>query len=132
MVDVLDQPGWHKFRNNNNTSSVHRPKPNRTAITTVTARPIVGRRRMCRSALVNPWRTARTGCAASSVLSGPSSVNLNLAAKFVCDEAIQLLGGYGFSREYPVERVYRDLRVLRIYEGASEIHRNMIARQLLA
>ena len=34
----------------------------------------------------------------------------NLAAKFVCDEAIQLLGGYGFSREYPVERVYRDIR----------------------
>ena len=33
----------------------------------------------------------------------------NLAAKFVCDEAIQLLGGYGFSREYPVERVYRDI-----------------------
>ena len=36
----------------------------------------------------------------------------NLAAKFVCDEAIQLLGGYGFSREYPVERVYRDIRGL--------------------
>ena len=34
----------------------------------------------------------------------------NLAAKFVCDEAIQLLGGYGFSREYPVEKVYCDIR----------------------
>ena len=41
----------------------------------------------------------------------------NLAAKFVCDEAIQLLGGYGFSREYPVERTYRDIRGLCIGAG---------------
>ncbi|MGQ0824214.1 MAG: acyl-CoA dehydrogenase family protein [Actinomycetota bacterium] len=55
----------------------------------------------------------------------------NLAAKFVCDEAIQLLGGYGFSREYPVERVYRDIRGLCIGAGTVEIQRNLIGRAVL-
>lgn len=55
----------------------------------------------------------------------------NLAARFVCDEAIQLLGGYGFSREYPVERVYRDIRGLLIGAGTVEIQRNYIGSQVL-
>src|SRR5207247_5641169 len=55
----------------------------------------------------------------------------NLAAKFVCDEAIQLLGGYGFSREYPVERVYRDIRGLCIGAGTIEIQRNFIGTSVL-
>ncbi|MFN8037366.1 MAG: acyl-CoA dehydrogenase family protein [Acidimicrobiia bacterium] len=55
----------------------------------------------------------------------------NLAAKFVCDEAIQLLGGYGFSREYPVERAYRDIRGLCIGAGTIEIQRNFIGSQVL-
>jgi len=55
----------------------------------------------------------------------------NLAAKFVCDEAIQLLGGYGFSREYPVERVYRDIRGLCIGAGTVEIQRNFIGSSVL-
>lgn len=49
----------------------------------------------------------------------------------VCDMAIQILGGYGYSRDYPVERYYRDTRVTRIYEGTSEIQRVVIASQLL-
>ncbi len=55
----------------------------------------------------------------------------NLAAKFVCDESIQLLGGYGYSREYPVERVYRDIRGLCIGAGTVEIQRNFIGTNLL-
>ncbi|HSO95020.1 MAG TPA: acyl-CoA dehydrogenase family protein [Acidimicrobiia bacterium] len=55
----------------------------------------------------------------------------NLAAKFVCDEAIQLLGGYGYSREYPVERAYRDIRGLCIGAGTVEIQRNFVGTQLL-
>ncbi|MCU1463185.1 MAG: acyl-CoA dehydrogenase protein [Acidimicrobiales bacterium] len=55
----------------------------------------------------------------------------NLAAKFVCDEAIQLLGGYGYSREYPVERIYRDIRGLCIGAGTIEIQRNFIGSNLV-
>jgi acyl-CoA dehydrogenase len=54
------------------------------------------------------------------------------AACRIADKALQIHGGSGYCRGMVVERVYRDLRVLRIYEGASEIHRNMIAKQLLA
>jgi butyryl-CoA dehydrogenase len=46
-------------------------------------------------------------------------------------EAIQILGGYGYTREFPVERYYRDAKVTEIYEGTSEIQRLVIARQLL-
>ncbi len=50
----------------------------------------------------------------------------NLAAKFVCDEAIQIHGGYGYSREYPLERAYRDVRGLCIGAGTVEAQRNYI------
>jgi len=53
------------------------------------------------------------------------------AACRIADTALQIHGGSGYCRGMVVERVYRDLRVLRIYEGASEIHRNMIARSIL-
>ena len=50
---------------------------------------------------------------------------------FVTDTALQIHGGYGFTRELPLERYVRDARILRVYEGASEIQRNIIARELL-
>lgn len=53
-------------------------------------------------------------------------------AQRVCHKAVQIFGGYGFSREYPVERMYRDQRVTEIYEGTSEVQRIVIARYLLA
>jgi alkylation response protein AidB-like acyl-CoA dehydrogenase len=49
----------------------------------------------------------------------------------ICDIAIQVHGGYGYTRDFPVERAYRDVRVTRIYEGTSEIQRIVIARELL-
>jgi len=52
-------------------------------------------------------------------------------AERVCRNAIQVHGGYGYSREYPVERIYRDARLMTIGEGTSEIQRMVIARQLL-
>ena len=45
--------------------------------------------------------------------------------------AIQILGGYGYTKEFPVERYYRDAKITEIYEGTSEIQRLVIARQLL-
>ena len=50
----------------------------------------------------------------------------------VCRNAIQVFGGYGYSREYPVERIYRDARLMTIGEGTSEIQRLVIARHALA
>ncbi|WLT30024.1 acyl-CoA dehydrogenase family protein [Geothrix sp. PMB-07] len=53
------------------------------------------------------------------------------SAVWLCDRAVQIHGGYGYSREYLVERLYRDVRVTTIYEGTSEIQRMVIARELL-
>ena len=53
------------------------------------------------------------------------------AAGRVADLALQIHGSYGYVKEYPIERYYRDVRVTRIYEGTSEIQRLVIARQLL-
>jgi butyryl-CoA dehydrogenase len=53
------------------------------------------------------------------------------AAGRVADLALQIHGGYGYSRDLPLERYVRDLRVMRIYEGSSEIQRTIIARHLL-
>ena len=49
----------------------------------------------------------------------------------VAHKAIQIHGGYGYSREYPVERAYRDARITEIYEGTSEIQRLVIAAWVL-
>ena len=50
---------------------------------------------------------------------------------FVADEALQMLGGYGFLRDYPIERHYRDSRVNRIFEGTNEVNRLIIPATLL-
>ena len=49
----------------------------------------------------------------------------------VCDDALQIHGGYGFIKDYPVEKFYRDVKLCTIGEGTSEIQRLVIARQLL-
>ena len=51
-------------------------------------------------------------------------------AEKVCSDAIQIHGGYGYLQDFPVERIYRDVRVTQIYEGASDIQRMLIARDL--
>ena len=56
----------------------------------------------------------------------------NLAAKFVCDEAMQIHGGYGYSREYPLERAYRDIRGLCFGAGTVEAQRNFIGLRVSA
>lgn len=51
-------------------------------------------------------------------------------AERVCSDAIQTFGGYGYVEDFPVERIYRDVRVCQIYEGTSDIQRLVIARNL--
>ncbi len=53
-------------------------------------------------------------------------------AEKVCSDAIQIHGGYGYVADFPVERIYRDVRVCQIYEGASDIQRLVIGRALTA
>lgn len=53
------------------------------------------------------------------------------AAWRIADRALQIHGGYGYTRDFPLERYLRDLRIFRIYEGSSEIQRTIIARDLL-
>lgn len=53
-------------------------------------------------------------------------------AEKVCSDAIQIHGGYGYVSDFPVERIYRDVRVCQIYEGTSDIQRMVIARELVS
>lgn len=66
---------------------------------------------------------------------GPAAAMAKLfaseASSRVTDAALQIHGGYGYSKHYPVERFFRDARVTRIYEGSSEVHRIVIARAVL-
>jgi acyl-CoA dehydrogenase len=50
----------------------------------------------------------------------------------VATDAVQIFGGYGYTREYPVEKLMRDAKLLQIYEGTSQIQRMVIARNLLS
>jgi alkylation response protein AidB-like acyl-CoA dehydrogenase len=49
----------------------------------------------------------------------------------VANEAVQIFGGYGFTKDYPVEKYYRDCKLCTIGEGTSEIQRLVISRELL-
>ncbi|WP_368042871.1 acyl-CoA dehydrogenase family protein [Megasphaera massiliensis] len=50
------------------------------------------------------------------------------AAIFVCDRSLQLHGGYGYMKEYAIERMYCDARILRIYEGTSEVQKSPLPK----
>jgi acyl-CoA dehydrogenase len=77
--------------------------------------------------------------AADALEGGEDTRNLAAAAKYFCsealgrtaDRAVQILGGAGYVADYPVERLYRDARAVRIYEGTSQVLQLMIARTLL-
>ena len=53
------------------------------------------------------------------------------AAMSITTDAVQLLGGYGYTKDYPVERMMRDAKITQIYEGTNQIQRIVIARDLL-
>ena len=91
----------------------------------------------CRTELDAAWllslRAARSLDAGEKAAAESSMAKLfaTEASSRVIDKMLQLHGGYGYSRDYPIERLYRDARVTRIYEGSSEIQRIVIARELL-
>ena len=65
-----------------------------------------------------------------SRLSSMAKLFASETAMYVTTEAIQVFGGYGYVKEYPVEKLFRDAKVTEIYEGTSEIQRTVIAREL--
>jgi alkylation response protein AidB-like acyl-CoA dehydrogenase len=79
------------------------------------------------------WRAARLKEAGRphTVEGSQAKLFASKVARHWTGEAIQVLGGYGYTREFPVERYYRDAKVTEIYEGTSEIQRLVIARALL-
>jgi alkylation response protein AidB-like acyl-CoA dehydrogenase len=78
------------------------------------------------------WRAAVLKDAGKPCLTEASMAKLfaSEVAEKVCTDAIQIHGGYGYVSDFPVERIYRDMRVCQIYEGASDIQRLVIGRAL--
>ncbi|MDE2372263.1 MAG: acyl-CoA dehydrogenase, partial [Burkholderiales bacterium] len=80
------------------------------------------------------WRAAALKDAGKPCLKEASMAKLYASemAERVCSDAIQIHGGYGYVSDFPVERIYRDVRVSQIYEGASDIQRLVIGRAIAA
>ena len=78
------------------------------------------------------WRAALLKDAGKPCLTEASMAKLfaSEVAEKVCTDTIQIHGGYGYVSDFPVERIYRDMRVCQIYEGASDIQRLVIGRAL--
>ena len=60
-----------------------------------------------------------------------AKLNASETATFVTNLALQIHGGYGYMKDYPLERMYRDAKITEIYEGTSEIHKVVISRAVL-
>jgi alkylation response protein AidB-like acyl-CoA dehydrogenase len=81
----------------------------------------------------------RFGQMADAGIDGPELTKASAQAKLICGdtamwvttEAVQILGGYGYIKEYPVERMMRDAKIVQIYEGTQEVQRLVIAREML-
>ncbi len=78
------------------------------------------------------WHAASLKDAGLPCLKEAAMAKLNASemAEQVCSAAIQVFGGYGYVSDFPVERIYRDVRVTQIYEGTSEVQKILIARAL--
>jgi alkylation response protein AidB-like acyl-CoA dehydrogenase len=70
------------------------------------------------------------GAEGARVQAAAAKLTASEAATWVADEAVQIFGGYGYMREYPVEKLLRDAKGTEIYEGTSEIMRHIIAREV--
>ncbi len=75
--------------------------------------------------------SAAKGAEAIPALAAMAKLNASESAMWVADEAVQIFGGYGYMRDYPVEKLMRDAKGTEIYEGTSEIMRVVVAREIL-
>jgi acyl-CoA dehydrogenase len=78
------------------------------------------------------WQAAwlvDNGISNPKVVAAAKAFAADMAMKITVD-AVQVFGGYGYMKEYPVEKLMRDIKVFQIYEGTSEIQRNIIVREL--
>jgi alkylation response protein AidB-like acyl-CoA dehydrogenase len=75
----------------------------------------------------NSWEANRAAAEEFSIECSCCKVFATEAESMIVDEALQVFGGYGFTEEFPIARIYRDARVSRIYEGTNEINRMFIA-----
>ena len=118
------------------------PPPTRRSATRSAARSGASRRSSTSSPTCRPrsrrrarstWRAARLKEAGRphTVEGAQAKLFASRVARHWTGEAIQVLGGYGYTKEFPAERYYRDAKVTEIYEGTSEIQRLVIARALL-
>ena len=84
----------------------------------------------CRLAL---WQIASRIDAGEEMRSGISMLKIQASEMLgrVVDRAVQIYGGAGYCRDLPIERYYRDARISRIYDGTSEVHRLVMARELM-
>ena len=81
----------------------------------------------------------KTGALIDEDPSAPELTKLSAMTKLFCTDvamevttdAVQILGGYGYMQEYPVERMMRDAKITQIYEGTNQIQRLVIAREML-
>ena len=78
------------------------------------------------------WRAATLKDAGKPCLTEASMAKMFASemAEKVCSDAIQIHGGCGYTNEFPVERIYRDVRICQIYEGANDIQRLVIGRAI--
>ncbi len=74
---------------------------------------------------------AARGAESIPVLAAMAKLTASESAMWVTDEAVQIFGGYGYMRDYPVEKLMRDAKGTEIYEGTSEIMRLLVAREIL-
>jgi alkylation response protein AidB-like acyl-CoA dehydrogenase len=75
-------------------------------------------------------RGSRRGTDGARAWAAAAKLTASETATWVTDEAVQIFGGYGYMREYPVEKLFRDAKGTEIYEGTSEIMRHIIAREI--
>ena len=82
--------------------------------------------------LLRSAATAKDSGQAVSALASMAKLFASETAMYVTTQAVQVFGGYGYMKEYPVEKLFRDAKVTEIYEGTNEIQRIVISRELYA